>query len=204
MHWLAILAGSIGGLFTMSMAVPQAWTIWRDRSRVGVSELTWWLFCMSFCLWIGYTIREANTIVAISNFCALATGIVLLAGIYRADPRTRSPYGVVGIGLVVGVTLVGGGLRAPLLMVFPLLMAAGLVRVPQMHRSLRTWREGTSTEVSVLTWWASLAAGVCWTIHGLLWPDVAVVVVSISAVVISAFVLAFEYAAGAGRGHAVR
>ena len=193
-HGVAIVIG-IGGVFLLLiMAVPQAWTIWRDRSAIGVSGLTWSLFCLTFCLWLGYSIRVGNLVVAASNFLGVASAAVLMIGLTRT--RGRRPLSPATIVLAIAAaTMVILGLRGPMPVIVILLLLGPFVRAPQVVSSWRTLRHGTRSEVSRLTWWMSLAAGVIWMLHGLLFPDLLVAVASAAVIALSAVVLALEYAA---------
>lgn len=193
-HGVAIVLG-IGGVFLLlSMSAPQAWTIWRDRSATGVSGLTWSLFCLTFCLWLGYAIRMGNLVVAVSNLLAAASAAVLMIGLARI--RGRRPLSPAAIGLAIAAAMMLIlGLRGPMPVIVTLMLLGPFVRAPQVVSSWRTLRDGTRSEVSRLTWWMSLLAGVIWMLHGLLFPDMLVAVASATVVVLSIVVLALEYAA---------
>ena len=193
-HGVAIVLG-IGGVFLLlSMSAPQAWTIWRDRSATGVSGLTWSLFCLTFCLWLGYAIRMGNLVVAVSNLLAAASAAVLMIGLARI--RGRRPLSPAAIGLAIAAAMMLIlGLRGPMPVIVTLMLLGPFVRAPQVVSSWRTLRDGTRSEVSRLTWWMSLLAGVIWMLHGLLFPEMLVAVASATVVVLSIVVLALEYAA---------
>lgn len=193
-HGVAIVLG-IGGVFLLlSMSAPQAWTIWRDRSATGVSGLTWSLFCLTFCLWLGYAIRVGNLVVAVSNLLAAASAAVLMIGLARI--RGRRPLSPAAIGLAIAAAMMLIlGLRGPMPVIVTLMLLGPFVRAPQVVSSWRTLRDGTRSEVSRLTWWMSLLAGVIWMLHGLLFPEMLVAVASATVVVLSIVVLALEYAA---------
>ncbi len=193
-HGVAIVLG-IGGVFLLlSMSAPQAWTIWRDRSATGVSGLTWSLFCLTFCLWLGYAIRVGNLVVAVSNLLAAASAAVLMIGLARS--RGWRPLSPAAIGLAIAAAMMFFlGLRGPMPVIITLMLLGPFVRAPQVVSSWSTLRHGTRSEVSLLTWWMSLLAGVIWMLHGLLFPDMLVAVASATVVVLSIVVLALEYTA---------
>lgn len=197
---LATAFGLIGSFFTLSVAAPQAIKVWRDRASVGVSGATWWLFCMLACLWIGYTIRVENMLVLWCNALSLAVNWALILGIHRFD-RASMPGLALWAGMpACGVATVALGYFAPVALVSVLLVAITFIRVPQIRRSVRTWREVTPSEVSRLTWWAGLISGLCWEFHGILRQDLTIMLASLSGTIMSAAVLALEYSAARRRG----
>ena len=197
---LATTAGVAGAVLTLWMAVPQAWAIWRDRSAVGVSYATWVLFCLSFSLWIGYSIRVGNHVILGSNILSLGTVSALMIGLTRIGPvqgiRRAWPLAALAAGCVALALM---GLAGPLGWVAVLLVSAVFVRAPQLVRSIRTFRAVAVSEVSRPSWWLSLAGGLCWAVHGALRPDRYILLASTGVVLLSAAVLAFEYAAARGR-----
>lgn len=193
---LATTAGVSGAFLTFCMAVPQAWAIWRDRTALGVSYTTWVLFCLSFSLWIGYSIRVSNEVILGSNILSLATASALMVGLIRAGEGEHShgPWSLAALAAgCVALTL--NGLFGPRGLVAVLLLSAVFVRAPQLVRSVRSYRAVAASEVSRTSWWLSLAGGACWMVHGSLRPDRNILLASIGVVVLSAAVLGFEYAA---------
>jgi MtN3 and saliva related transmembrane protein len=198
---VSVAAGLAGTLLTVGMVFPQTVRIWTTGSARGVSVGTWILFCFSFSLWIGYGVRTANTVNLICNILTAAASAALLLGMARIA-RTPPVATAVGFLLLVAlcVTLGFVGHAAPLAAVTPVLVAGVLVRAPQLARSARTYRASARSDVSRLTWWASLTSGACWFLHGALRPDHLIVVTSSGALLLSSAVLAFELAAD--RAHA--
>ena len=201
---LATALGVIGSVLTLSVAAPQAVKVWRDRASVGVSGATWWLFCMLAFLWIGYSIREGNALVLWCKVFALVATGALVLGIHRFDPLSMPGIalwvGIPGIGSVVAAV----GFFAPVALVSGLLVAIALIRVPQIRRSFRTWREVTPSEVSRVTWWVGLGSGVCWEFYGILLGDVTIMLASLAGSSMSATVVALEHAAAGRRRRVAR
>ena len=147
--------GVVGAALTLWMAVPQAWAIWRDRTALGVSYATWFLFCLSFSLWIGYSIRVGNEITLGSNVLSVSTASALMIGLTRVGagehtlgscPLTALATGCVGLAMI--------GMFGPLGLVAVLLVSAVLVRAPQLARSVRTYRAVAPSEVSRTSGWS--------------------------------------------------
>ncbi len=197
-RWAAAIGtttGIIGASLTLWMAVPQAWSIWRDRTARGVSYATWFLFCLSFSLWIGYSTRVGNEVVLVSNIASLSTASALVVGLTRVTERGQALHRWTLIGFATAcVAIATVGRFGPLDLVGVLLVSAVFVRGPQVVRSVRTYRAAADSEVSRASWWMSLVGGACWVIHGALRPDGNIVVASSGVVALSAAVLAFEYA----------
>ena len=192
---IATSAGVGGAILTLWMAVPQALMIWRDGSALGVSYGTWTLFCLSFSLWIGYSIRVGNEIILASNILSLTTASMLMVGLARVAPGTPASRSWLLVALAVGaLVLCLVGLSGPVALVAVLLLAAVFVRGPQLVRSVRTYRAAARSEVSMTSWWVSLGGGVCWLVHGAFRPDRFIVLASIGVIALSAGVLAFEHA----------
>ena len=192
--------GILGAGLTLWMAVPQAWVIWRDRSALGVSSATWFLVCLSFSLWIGYSIRVGNEVILGSNILSVGAASAVMIGLTRVGGGEHTlgswPLTALATGCVA-LTVIG--MFGPLYLVAVLLVSAVFVRAPQLVRSVRTYRAVAASEVSRASWWLSLLGGACWTVHGALRPDRNILLASIGVAVLSAAVLGFEYAAERGR-----
>lgn len=194
---LTTVVGLVASALSLWMAIPQALRIWRDRSAIGVSTVTWMLFCVTFSQWIGYSWREGIWIAFAGNLLALITAMATLLGIHRSDPRPHDALrGLLVAAAIIGAILVGH--NAPLGVVIVVQFSAIGVRMPQVFASYRTWRTGRHSEVSRTAWWLSLASAGGWTVYGILLPDLAIAVVSPTIMLTSAMVLALEYMALAG------
>ena len=204
MHtWSAVgatMAGLAGIVLTVGMALPQSVRIWREQTTLGVSLGTWTLFSLSFSLWIGYAVRVHNELNFVCNLGTLASAAILMTGFARYSEGAAGKRVVLLAVLVLacfGLSVVGR--YGPLAVVGVLLLSGVSVRVPQLFRSASTHRTGSWSGVSKATWWASLGAGACWAVHGALRPDYFIMMVSTGTVILSAGVLAFEYAADRSR-----
>jgi uncharacterized protein with PQ loop repeat len=197
-HGVALLAGFTAAFFTIIMVIPQAWKVWRDRSGVGVSLLTWAMFLCTYAMWFGYCIRTGNVAGTISNIFTNTILIVLVLGLLRATDSTASAG--VGAGIyALAVLFFVIGILFPMPIVLTLMLAATIIRVPQVAKSFTTMRDVTPSEVSILTWWIGICASTAWVIHGLLLPDVLFVITSGVAFVLAIGVIVPEYIAQARR-----
>ena len=197
-HTVALIAGFVAALCTFSMVMPQAWKVWRDKSGVGVSLLTWAMFLCTYAMWFGYCIRTGNVAGTISNIFTNAILIVLVLGLLRAKDSTTSAGVGVGIYALAGLFFVIG-IIFPMPIVLTLMLAATIIRIPQVTKSFKTMRDVTPSEVSILTWWIGICASTAWVIHGLLLPDVLFVITSGVAFFLAIGVLVPEYIAQARR-----
>ena len=197
-HSVALLAGFTAAFFTIIMVIPQAWKLWRDRSGVGVSLLTWAMFLCTYAMWFGYCIRTGNVAGTISNIFTNTILIVLVLGLLRARDSTAPTS--VGVGIyALAVLFFVIGILFPMPVVLTLMLAATIIRVPQVAKSFATMRDVTPSEVSILTWWIGICASTAWMVHGLLLPDVLFVITSGVAFVLAIGVIVPEYIAQARR-----
>ena len=197
-HSVALLAGFIAALCTIIMVIPQTLKVWHDKSGVGVSLLTWVMFLWTYAMWFGYSIRTGNVASTASNIFTNTLLIILVLGLLRAE----NSQGVVRLGagiysLTVFFFVIG--ILFPMPIVLILMLAATIIRIPQVTKSFRTMRNASPSEVSILTWWIGICASIAWVIHGILLPDVLFVITSGVAFVLAIGVLVPEYIAQARR-----
>ena len=200
-HSVALLAGFTAAFFTIIMVIPQAWKVWRDKLSVGVSLLTWAMFLCTYAMWFGYCIRTGNVAGTVSNIFTNTILIVLVLGLLRAKDSTAAAGAGVGIYALAGVFFVIG-ILFPMPIVLTLMLAATIIRIPQVTKSFKTMRDAAPSEVSILTWWIGICASTAWVIHGLLLPDYLFVITSGVAFVLAIGVLVPEYVAKARRAAA--
>lgn len=200
-HSVALLAGFTAAFFTIIMVIPQSWKVWRDKSGVGVSLLTWAMFLCTYAMWFGYCIRTGNVAGTVSNIFTNTILIVLVLGLLRAKDSTAAAGAGVGIYALAGVFFVIG-ILFPMPIVLTLMLAATIIRIPQVTKSFKTMRDAAPSEVSILTWWIGICASTAWVIHGLLLPDYLFVITSGVAFVLAIGVLVPEYVAKARRAAA--
>jgi uncharacterized protein with PQ loop repeat len=201
-HSVALLAGFIAALCTIIMVIPQTLKVWRDKSGVGVSLLTWVMFLWTYAMWFGYSIRTGNVASTASNIFTNTLLIILVLGLLRAE----NSQGVVRLGagiysLTVFFFVIG--ILFPMPLVLILMLAATIIRIPQVTKSFRTMRNASPSEVSILTWWIGICASIAWVTHGILLPDVLFVITSGVAIVLAIGVLVPEYIAQARRARLV-
>ncbi len=197
-HSVALLAGFIAALCTIIMVIPQTLKVWRDKSGVGVSLLTWVMFLWTYAMWFGYSIRTGNVASTASNIFTNTLLIILVLGLLRAE----NSQGAIRLGagiysLTVFFFVIG--ILFPMPLVLILMLAATIIRIPQVTKSFRTMRNASPSEVSILTWWIGICASIAWVIHGILLPDILFVITSGVAIVLAIGVLAPEYIAQARR-----
>ena len=197
-HSVALLAGFIAALCTIIMVIPQTLKVWRDKSGVGVSLLTWVMFLWTYAMWFGYSIRTGNVASTASNIFTNTLLIILVLGLLRAE----NSQGAVRLGagiysLTVFFFVIG--ILFPMPLVLILMLAATIIRIPQVTKSFKTMRNASPSEVSILTWWIGICASIAWVIHGILLPDVLFVITSGVAFVLAIGVLVPEYIAQARR-----
>ena len=197
-HSVALLAGFIAALCTITMVIPQTRKVWRDKSGVGVSLLTWAMFLCTYAMWFGYSIRTGNVASTTSNIVTNTLLIILVLGLLRADNRQNAVrigiaiYALAALFFVIGILF-------PMPVVLTLMLAATIIRIPQVAKSFTTMREVTPSEVSIATWWIGIGASTAWIIHGLLLPDSLFVITSGVAFVMAIGVIVPEYIAQARR-----
>ena len=200
-HGVALLAGFTAAFFTIIMVIPQSWKVWRDKSGVGVSLLTWAMFLCTYAMWFGYCIRTGNVAGTVSNIFTNTILIVLVLGLLRAKDSTAPAGAGVGIYALAAVFFVIG-ILFPMPIVLTLMLAATIIRIPQVTKSFTTMRNASPSEVSILTWWIGICASTAWVIHGILLPDYLFVITSGVAFVLAIGVLVPEYVAKARRAAA--
>ena len=193
---LAVLLGAAGAMFSLSMVLPQALTIWRDRSYVGVSLGSWLLLTLTASTWAGFALRTENVALGVGNTTFLLACWWVLIATLRADgyPTPRTP-------LMVVLVLAGDslafltGLAAPLGLVVVAGVASSLVRIPQVVRSFQTWQTAGPSEVSRTSLWIGFAGNCSWTLHGVMRGDPFVTLSAAVGMAVAATVIAFELAA---------
>ena len=84
------------------------------------------------------------------------------------------------------------GNLSPVVAVAPVLLAGSGVRIPQVIASARSAAAAAAADVSLVTWWVSLASGWFWLSHALLVGDVLIALSSVAILVTSGAVIAFE------------
>ena len=197
-HSVALIAGFIAALCTITMVIPQTRKVWRDKSGVGVSLLTWAMFLCTYAMWFGYSIRSGNVASTSSNIVTNTLLVILVLGLLRADNR----QGAVRLGVAIyalAVLFFIIGILFPMPVVLTLMLSATIIRIPQVTKSFKTMRDVTPSEVSILTWWLSISASTAWVIHGILLPDMLFVITSGVAFFLAIGVIVPEYIAQARR-----
>lgn len=190
-HAFAILIGAFGGILTISMAVPQAVRVWRDKSGVGVSLMSWCLFLFVYFLWLGYALRVMDVASFTTNILSIITQVALLAGLFVYEaPKNR--VGVIAAVIAGSIVFGIAGYTLPMPLLWVLMLLGMSVRLPQAIKSYKTWRDRSASEVSVTTWTLGLISALCWMLHGIFMPDSTFVITSATASLLSIAVITFE------------
>jgi len=199
---IATVTGVVGAICTLSIAFPQAYKVWRDRSSVGVSIVTWYLFCVYSFIWLGYSARVSNHLAFWTNFCTLMASIILVAGLRKFGAR-QLPSIVLWLGYPICATLAAlMGYYGPIPIVTVFLMCLIVVRAPQIMRSWRTLRAASDSEVSFFTWWVSFGSGLFWGLHGIAQGDWVIATASLTGLAGTIAILLCEHGAAVRRNRA--
>ena len=81
-----VLRRLLGGMsiFTLTMTVPQVWTIWAGQQAAGVSVLSWGAHLLSALLWFWFGIRkrDKNIYLPCVGWIALNSAVIVGALLY--------------------------------------------------------------------------------------------------------------------------
>ena len=193
---LAVLFGLAGAAFSLSMVLPQAALIWRDRSYAGVSLGSWLLLTLTASTWAGFALRTGNVALGLGNTSFLLACWWVLVAASRADgyPSPRTAFMALVV-LTADLLAFLTGLAAPLGLVVIIGVAASFVRTPQVIRSYQTWRASGPSEVSRTSLWIGFAGNCSWTLHGILRGDPFVTLSAGCGTAVAASIITVELAA---------
>lgn len=176
MTTLPFLIGLVASALVIANSVPQAVKIWRSGSAAGVNVTMWILFFGLLCLWLGYGLRVGNLTLIIANAGTMATtGSVLLA-ITRSRGTSMLPA-LLGLAAISGVCVLVAVTIPSLVLAVIFFAATGLTWL-QTVTSLRTWRSGGESEVSITTFSLRAAANAAWILQCLFTGDHLLMLVS--------------------------
>jgi uncharacterized protein with PQ loop repeat len=202
---VAQVFGCAGAVLAVGLNAPQAWTSCRRGLVSGLSPAARWLALVHSATWVAYGIAEDVALqVATNVVCSLLHAAVLVALLVLVPDARRSrvvvPSALLAAGWLAVVALCAATAAVP---VGTLAAAAGTVAVvPQLWRLLRDPDQDTSG-VSAATTLLSLLANLCWTAHGALLAEAAVVVPSLVGATAAACTLALLGERAPNRGAAL-
>jgi len=165
---LASLLGILGTVIGLVRAMPQLVRLLRAREAHGVSVDTAAVSALISCGWVAYGLLTRQLLVVIAS-CPSAVIFTLVAVFALRFGRSAREFRIAPLWLVVLLLagLIGG--KNGLGLVLPVsILAANL---PQVRVA---WREESLAELSLGTWFLSLADGLTWLFYGILRADAAI------------------------------
>jgi MtN3 and saliva related transmembrane protein len=75
--YLAMLAGTVGGILSVGAFLPQAWRIFRRRSAVDVSLAMYLTIIVSAALWMFYAYVHGSTELFVTNLVIALIAVVI-------------------------------------------------------------------------------------------------------------------------------
>lgn len=67
-------------IITILMTIPQAFSIWRDRTAEGVSVFTWGTYLVSACVWLVHGIRKHDPSIYLACIGWIILDAAIVAG----------------------------------------------------------------------------------------------------------------------------
>lgn len=181
---LGFIAGALGLLYS----VPQVLRLYRSEETVGVSAATWILMMFGHSLWTGYGVAENSPSQFVTNVIAGCFVIVLLLKLLGiswvsllvlAFPLTTVPFLLMWKG--------------PPVLGFLLLLAVTVsARIPQAVRSLRTFKTGSGSVVSVTTWAVAFTASGLWLLYAVIDQRLIIVLATSISMTMALLIVVFE------------
>ncbi len=173
----ADVIGYISATLLMFMSIPQTIRAYRSGTA-GVSTVTWWTIAVAISMWLVYGIRTDSTVIVIANVASLsATAAMLLVLTHASVDRWIAPALVIFSVLTLVVV---AALFVPLLLVVAAAVCLPIVsRVPQLRQSVASYRTGSRTSLSRLTWILAATGQSGWLIYGLILGDPALIAVNV-------------------------
>jgi uncharacterized protein with PQ loop repeat len=188
LHSLGNAAGYLGAALGVGMVVPQIVRTFRNRTRPGVSALTWALTALSCFTWMLYGFR-AGEVPQIPGNILIVTGavIIVLAVPALATPAERAVRLALPAAALVGLAIV-----LPPAAVGFIGFGIGLVAaVPQTVQSIRRPASSTSA-VSIPAWLLRAASQVAWLAYALAHHDITVTISASFLLVSAVFLVVLE------------
>lgn len=189
--------GYAAAVLLTAMSIPQTIRVYRNGSR-GVSTATWLIVSFAIAMWIGYGIAHASLVLIIANVAGLTAASATLTILARSKGQSWAS----AIALVSSYSLacVMVSLVAPLGLVTLAAVVLPIVsRLPQVGLCIQACWQGSSTQVSRLTWSLSATGQTLWLTYGLIVHDGALVVVNLVCVLLTLVLLGVDFANPANR-----
>jgi uncharacterized protein with PQ loop repeat len=194
LHSLAFAFAYVGALLSVSMVVPQIARTLRHPTLGGVSPIAWSMSVIGCSLWLTYGLRTDSVPQIPGNILLVigATAVVLLV----PSPASRLRRAVT-LGVVLAAFLAVAW-RVPPEMVGYLAFAVGFTSSwPQLYDSVKTYRAGAKSGVSISAWVLRAASQVAWLTYALLAGDTPVAVSATMILASSSFLVVLEWLAAA-------
>ena len=190
--WAGYAAAAVG----MLVFVPQLVKLFRDHAAAGVSVMSWLVMACAVGLWLTYAVRISSGPQIVANVLPLLGALWVSIVASRAQQTFPPlPKLLLYVVLVTAfwcvfafvVPAVAAGWTAGLLTVAS--------RVPQISDSVKTFRAGTVSDVSLLSAWLWTGAALLWTVYGLGAADMPVIWVNAVFAVANVAVIGLELGA---------
>lgn len=181
---IGFLAGTLGLLYS----VPQILRLYRSEETVGVSAATWMLLLFSHSLWTGYGVAASSPSQFVTNVIAGSLAVVLLLKLLGITPRTVALLAVPLTTVPFLLVWLGPVILIPFLFIGITLVAC----IPQVARSMRTWRAGSSSVVSVATWALAFTSTGLWLVYAIVDQRIVIVCTASLSMTASVLIIMFE------------
>jgi uncharacterized protein with PQ loop repeat len=163
-HMLALSFGYLGAALGVVMVVPQIVRIVRHPRLAGVSVVTWSVTVVTCLLWLSYGARTGQLPQIPGNVLLIAGAVTIVLIVPSARSRT---WRAIVLGSVTAVA-VGVSFALPAHDGGYLAFSIGLfASLPQLADTVRTWRMGATSAVSVSSWSLKIASQTAWLLYGI-------------------------------------
>lgn len=148
--------GFIAGGIGVYTAVPQALHIRKLGHGTGVSLGYWITMLVVNASWFGYALLVSSPSIIFANGVGFITSGLVVAALLKRELI------VWPIMLVAGALWCWGFLQLPMPIITVLLVALTFSRLPQLIRSVRSYRAGIETAVSLRSLYIGLVTMLLW------------------------------------------
>lgn len=183
--------GIIAAGIDLSMSVPQAWRIHKNKNADGVSLITWAVLYTTLIGWGTY--GYVNNSVGLSlgfTIGAITIGGLILTSVLKYQNANMLKRILVIAGIPAFTILFILFMHPVVTAVFLFLLTFN--RVPQIIKSYKNWKTSTPTNVSLATWTMGLLANLSWMTYGILRNDPTIIAVTIPALFYDTTIITFE------------
>lgn len=183
--------GILAAIIDLTMSIPQAWKLHKNKNAQGVSLTTWAVLYTTLLGWgtYGYTHQSIGLSIGFT-IGAITIATLILPSIlnYQKATLTKKLLTLAGIPAFT-IPLI---ITAPPLITAVFLFLLTFNRIPQIIKSYRTYKNHTPTNVSILTWSMGFTANLSWLTYGILRNDPAIIAVTIPALFYDSTILTLE------------